>query len=61
MPLMLDLRKVNYENLFLMEDRNVEGHSGFLKEFCDLYNLKNSIKVPTVLKTLTFQRVYLLF
>ena len=58
---MLDLRKVNYENLFLMEDRNVEGHIGFLKEFCGLYNLKNSTKVHTVLKILTFQRVYLLF
>ena len=30
-----------------MEDVNVEGHNGFLEEFCDLHSLKNLIKVPT--------------
>ena len=30
-----------------MGDVNVDGDNGFLKEFCDLYNLKNLIKVPT--------------
>ena len=53
----IDLLLANYENFFLMGDLNVEGHNGFLKEFCDLYNLKNLIKVPTVLKILTFQQV----
>ena len=32
----IDLLLANYENFFLMEDLNVEGHNGFLKEFCDL-------------------------
>ena len=36
----IDLLLANYENFFLMGDLNVEGHNGFLKEFCDLYNLK---------------------
>ena len=30
-----------------MWNPNVKSHKGFLKEFCDLYNLKNLIKVPT--------------
>ena len=44
----------NCENFFLMGDLNVEGHNGFLKEFCDLYNLKNLIKVPTCFKNPDF-------
>ena len=44
----------NCENFFLMGDLNVEGHTGFLKEFCDLYNLKNLIKVPTCFKNPDF-------
>ena len=54
MLLMLDLLRTNYENFFLMGDRKVEGHSGFLNEFCDLYNLKNLIKVPTYFKNPEF-------
>ena len=30
-----------------MWNPHVESHNGFLKEFCDFYNLKNLIKVPT--------------
>ena len=37
-----------------MGDLNVEGHNGFLKEFCNLYNLKNVIKVRTRFKNLDF-------
>ena len=29
---------------------------GFLKEFCDFYNLKNLMKVPTYFKNLDFPR-----
>ena len=29
-------------------------HNSFLKEFCDLYNLKNLIKVPTCSKNADF-------
>ena len=50
----IDLLLANYENFFLMGDLNVEGHNGFLKEFCDLYNLKNLIKVPTCFKNPDF-------
>ena len=44
----------NYENFLLMGDLNVEGHNDFLKEFCDLCNLKNIIKVPTCFKNPDF-------
>ena len=37
-----------------MVDLNVEGHNGFHKDFCDLYNLKNLIKVPTCFKNPDF-------
>ena len=37
-----------------MEDLNVEGHNGFLKEFCNIHNLKNLIKVPTCFKNPDF-------
>ena len=42
----VDLLLANYENFFLMGDLKVEGHNGFLKKFCDFYNLKNLINVP---------------
>ena len=44
----------NYENFFLITNLNVERHNGFLQEFCDLYNVKNLIKVPTCFKNLDF-------
>ena len=50
----IDLQLENYENFLLMGDLNVEGHNGFLKKFCDLYNLKNLIKVPTCFKNSDF-------
>ena len=37
-----------------MGDFTVEDHNGFFKEFCDLYNLKNLIKVPTSFKNPDF-------
>ena len=37
-----------------MGDLNVEGHNGVFKEFCDLCNVKNLIKVPTCLKNPDF-------
>ena len=45
-----DLLLGNHKNFFLMRDLNVEGHNGFLKGFCDLYNFENLIKVPTCFK-----------
>ena len=50
----IDLLLANYENFFLMGDLNVEGHNSFLKEFCDLYSLKNLIKVSTCFKNANF-------
>ena len=49
-----DLLLANYEHFFLMWNPNVKSHKGFLKEFCDLYNLKNLIKVPTCFKNPDF-------
>ena len=37
-----------------MRDLNVESHNGFLKELCDLYNLKNLIKAPSCFINLNF-------
>ena len=50
----IDPLLANFENFFLMGDLNVESYNGFLKEFCDLYNLKNLIKVPTCFKNPDF-------
>ena len=50
----IDILLVNYKNFSLMEDLNVEGHNGFIKEFCGLYNVKNLIKVPTCFKNPDF-------
>ena len=33
-----------------MGDSNAETHDHFLMDFCDVYNLKNLIKVPTCFK-----------
>ena len=49
-----DLLLANNEHFFLMGDLNVEGHDGVFKEFCDLYNLKNLIEVPTCFKNRDF-------
>ena len=50
----IDVPLVNYEIFFLMGNLNVEGHSSFLKEFCDGYNLKNLIKVATSVRNPVF-------
>ena len=46
----LDLLSGNYENIFLIGDFNADMENVSLKHFCDLYNLKNLIKVPTCFK-----------
>ena len=46
----LDLLSANYDKIFLMGDFNAEPHDHFLMDFCDVYNLKNLIKVPTRFK-----------
>ena len=50
----IDILLVNYKNFSLMEDLNVEGHNGFIKELCGLYNVKNLIKVATCFKNPDF-------
>ena len=55
----IDLLLANYENLFLTGDLNFEVHNDFLKKFCDLYNLKNLIKVPNFFKNPTIIDVML--
>ena len=50
----IDLLLANYESFLLTGDLNVEVHNGFLEEFCDLYNLKNLIKIPTCFKNHNF-------
>ena len=46
----LDLLSANYDQILLMGDFNAEPHDHFLMDFCDVYNLKNLIKVPTCFK-----------
>ena len=46
----LDILSANYDKIFLMGDFNAEPHDHFLMDFCDAYNLKNLIKVPTCFK-----------
>ena len=43
----LDLLSANYDKIFLIGDFNAEPHDHFLMDFCNVYNLKNLIKVPT--------------
>ena len=50
----IDILLVNYKNFSLMEDLNVEGHNGFIKELCGLYKVKNLIKVATYFKNPDF-------
>ena len=46
----LDLNTANYEHLFIMGDLNSEVKEKYLREFCQLYNLKNLINMPTCFK-----------
>ena len=42
------------KHFFLMGDPDVRGRNGFLKEFCDPYNLKSLIKFPACFKNSDF-------
>ena len=46
----LDLLLVHYDNLICMGDFNVEETEPSMLEFCQLYNLKHLIKMPTCFK-----------
>ena len=46
----LDIHSSNYENFLLLGDLNAEMTDPSLKEFCNLYSLKNLIKKPTSFK-----------
>ena len=43
----LDLLSTNHENILLLGDFNTEVEDNFLKEFYDLYGMKNLIRIPT--------------
>ena len=43
----------NYKNIFLMGDFTCDMDNVDLKDFCNLYNLKSLIKVPTCFKNAT--------
>ena len=43
----LDTLLTKYDNIFLMGDFNADKNNTSLKDFCQLYNLKHLIKVPT--------------
>ena len=47
----LDMFIRNYDNFLLLGDFNVEMIDERLKEFCNIYNLKNLIKEPTCFKS----------
>ena len=46
----LDTLLTNYNKVFLMGDFNAEEANIHIKDFCNLYRLKNLIKVPTCFK-----------
>ena len=46
----LDTLLTKYDNVFLMGDFNADKNKTSLKDFCQLYNLKHLIKVPTCYK-----------
>ena len=46
----LDLLSTNYDNILQLGDFNAEVENNFLKEFCDLYGMKNLIRIPTCYK-----------
>ena len=46
----LDIHSSNYEKILLLGDLNAEMTGRSLKEFCNLYSLKNLIKKPTYFK-----------
>ena len=46
----LDILLTNYDKVFLMGDFNAEEANIHIKEFCNLYKLKNLIKISTCYK-----------
>ena len=46
----LDIYIGNYDNILLLGDSNSELSEPCLNDFCDIYNLKNLVKVPTCYK-----------
>ena len=46
----LDTLLINYDKVCLMGDFNAEEANIHIKDFCNLYKLKNLIKVPTCFK-----------
>ena len=46
----LDTLLTKYDNVFLMGDFNADKNNTSLEDFCQLYNLKHLIKVPTCYK-----------
>ena len=46
----LDTLLTNYDKVFLMGDFNAAEDNNHVKDFCNLYKLKNLIKVPTYFK-----------
>ena len=47
----LETLPTNYDKVFLMGDFNVDEANIHIKDFCNLYKLKNLIKVPTCFKS----------
>ena len=47
----LDKNLANFDNFLILGDLNSEMHEEPMKDFCDLYELKNLIKVPTCFKS----------
>ena len=46
----LDIHSTKYEEIFIMEDFNVEIDDPKMKTFCEVYNFKSLIKQPTCYK-----------
>ena len=47
----LDSHMEKYDNLILIGDYNSEMEEETIKDFCEIYNLKNLIKKPTCFKS----------
>ena len=47
----LDKNLANFDNFLILGDLNSEMHEEPMKDFCDLYELSNLIKVPTCFKS----------
>ena len=49
----LDYFSTSYDNIIILGDFNCEPSEPVISDFCDIYNLKNLIKVPTCFKNPT--------